>query len=631
MNNIKYFEKTLNMKKVYTDNLIKKGNKINWIASVGKKVKCVYDDLEFEVKIESYDYSSNKINIVYKDNEPFAIGTNNFLKCNLGKCLGLVTSEFKMKIGTRFKDDRRDITIIDSEYRIKHRADGIYKKKYYKYKCNKCPNVDWILESNLLNNKGGCNVCGCTSPKPLLGYNTVYDCDKYTTLAIGEESAKKVTCGSDKQVKVICPVCGREKHKKLKINSIHYSQSIGCEFCSDGVSFPNKMIRYIIEYYYNIGEVAYFEPEYSPEWVSDKKYDCYFICKDKKYIVEMDGDLGHGNKIHTRSKMTIKESKEIDEFKDTMASIKMCKMIRIDCKYKSMSERFEFIKNNILKSELSIIFDLKMIDWNDIEKKCKSSLFKIACNLKNNNPDMTTTQIAEKMHMNSNTIRVYLIKGTDLGWCAYNPDLERKLATQKVSELSIKRDSKIVEVFKDGKKLGEYPSEGYIEVNSLKLFGIKLLKSKISKACNSDNSTYNGYEFRFKHKYIKEISERTKLICKYKKDNPDITTTEIAKKLDIHITTVIEHLKMGEKLGLCHYNTKEETQNRINKLIKRVKEECSKPIKVYRDGVFIGRYPSDADLVKCSLEDLKVKLYPSGISKACKNNLKYKGFILKRV
>ena len=62
---------------------------------------------------------------------------------------------FKYKIGQTFKDDKRDITIID----IETRRNKEKNQKWYKYKCNKCGwNEGWIEETKLID-KRGCSCC----------------------------------------------------------------------------------------------------------------------------------------------------------------------------------------------------------------------------------------------------------------------------------------------------------------------------------------------------------------------------------------------------------------------------------------------------------------------------------------
>ena len=92
----------------------------------------------------------------------------------------------------------------------------------------------------------------------------------------------------------------------------------------------------------------------------------------------MDGALGHG-KYNKLSKMSSEESKEIDDWKDKQAELHNLKVIRIDCNYDDVSNRFQFIKNNIINSELSNLFDLSIIDWQKANMFSTDTLIKDIC------------------------------------------------------------------------------------------------------------------------------------------------------------------------------------------------------------------------------------------------------------
>jgi hypothetical protein len=105
-------------KEIFLDELPHKGKFVDWKNSVEYSVKGIYDDIEFEIEIIDY-YRKNKksyLKIKYNNNiYPISIVT--LLKCKLGKILGMYTNEFKIEIGQTFKDDKRDLLIIDRKYK----------------------------------------------------------------------------------------------------------------------------------------------------------------------------------------------------------------------------------------------------------------------------------------------------------------------------------------------------------------------------------------------------------------------------------------------------------------------------------------------------------------------------------
>ncbi|MBE6069541.1 MAG: hypothetical protein E7211_17905 [Clostridium lundense] len=358
-------------------------------------------------------------------------------------------------------------------------------QKWYKYKCNKCGwEEGWIEEGNLLK-RIGCGCC-CTPTRAVVeGINDIPTTASWMVKYFqgGYDEARRYSKSSNQKIYPICYDCGRVKTKAISINQLYGTHSIGCS-CGDGISYPQKLMFKVLEQL----EVK-FETEYSPSWITPKKYDFYFEINNKKYIIEMDGGLGHGRKVHSKSKLTIKETLEIDEYKDKMAKGHSIKVIRINCKESDLS----YIKNNILNSELSNLFDLNKIDWNKIEEFALINLVKVVCDHKKNNPDITTREIGKVMNLDRSTILIYLKKGNKLGWCNYSAKEESFKGSSKAGKMKGKQ----VEVFKDGKSLGIFESCSELERQSEELFGVKLLQSAISPTCNRKFKQYKGYTFRY--------------------------------------------------------------------------------------------------------------------------------------
>lgn len=406
------------MRKVFTDDLPRMGKLISWVKSIGYKVKFIYDDIEGWVEI--IDCKSSILYIKYTNNI-FKITTEDFKKCKMGGILKLHTKNFKCNINENIVDNKRNITIIDREYRVRYKKNSSKcNDKYYKYKCNKCGNEDWIYEGNLLNQELGCNVCCFPSQKIVLGINTIWDTDRWMCdLGISEEDAKTHTKCSHDKIKVTCPDCGRTK--KITIANIHTYKSIKCS-CSDKVSYPQKFMWATLEQL-NIN----FKKEFAPKWcryidfnninkIKVGRYD--FLLYDtyiegKEVIVETDGRWH--SKDNNLSGQRKEESEYIDFTKDTLALENGYEVIRIDCE----KSELEFIKQNILNSKLSEIFDLSIIDWLKCEEFALSNRVKEACDYKKDNPNITVSEISNIMKLDSSTIRRYLHKGHKLGWCYY--------------------------------------------------------------------------------------------------------------------------------------------------------------------------------------------------------------------
>jgi predicted RNA-binding Zn-ribbon protein involved in translation (DUF1610 family) len=469
----------------------------NWSKSGGYELKGVYANIEFTLKILKYNKENKRVLLEYNDKE-FEISIANLKGCRLGKLFNIY--DFKIENGTRIKDNRRDLTIID-------RKKILGNNKYYKYKCNKCgfdggkhysskdkkyKDELWVIESSLISSQANCSCCG-GSQIVVENINSIYHTDPWMIPIVGEEIAKTHTHGSDEKVQVTCPDCGKIKSKLIKISMIYNTHSMGCS-CSDGISYPNKFAYELLNELNKAYKFNYLEHEYSPEWIGRKRYDNYFIYKGKEYILEMDGGLGHGKTIHSKDKKTKEESKAIDNYKDEQAKLHGIEVIRIDCDYKA-NDSFYYIKQKIFESKLNTLFDLYKVNWINIEKYSLSNLVKVVCTYKKYNSSYTTTEIGNIMGIGRGCVRKYLIKGSSIGWCEYN--------SKEELTKSAKKHSKKVIIFKDKIMLNIFESGRELERQSEKLFGIKLQQASISEAC-CKNKPYKEYHF----KYIKDLTPK---------------------------------------------------------------------------------------------------------------------------
>lgn len=482
------------MRKVFTDELPKwlqgsNKDRINWVKSIGYMIRFIYDDIEGWVEIVDYDGKYLYLN--YGKEQRFPMGTGGFTNCRFRRLLGKKTTKFKIEIGTTFKDDKRDMTIFEREYTDNPYSEG-KKKKYYHYKCNKCGFYDersWIEESVLLNG-GGCSCCRINPRIIVEGINDIPTTAPFMIPYFqgGIEQAKQYTRCSTIKIFPICPDCGRVKDKEITIGSIYNNHSIGCS-CSDKTSYPEKLIFNALEQLH-----VKFKTQLNKttlNWCDPYRYDFYFKLNDKEYIIEAHG-LQHYEETKRKGGRSLECETENDRIKKELAlenGIKEENYIVIDCRYSDL----EYIKKETIKSELYNIFDLSSIDWIRAEEFALSNRIKEACNIKKYNPHMTNIEIGNVMKLHEFTIRKYLKKGAEFGWCDYNP----KEKMRKLSSMNGKKNGKEVEIFKDGTSLGIFPSGTELARQSEKLFEIKLTQNSISEVCIGKKLSYNGYTFSY--------------------------------------------------------------------------------------------------------------------------------------
>ena len=465
---------------------------INWKNSIGCKCKFKYGNIEGEVEIVNF-IRPNLI-IRYLDYDLFEIRHGDFVNCKFGKMLKQNTDEFKVEIGQIFKDEKRDLTIIDKQYRKDKNNRNL---KYYKYHCNKCGNEDFISENHIL--KGvGCNTCSGSYKKVKLGLNTIYDTDKWMiSLGVSEEDAKKYTRSSGQKITVKCPDCGREKN--VVISSIYRRKSIGC-CCGDGVSYPEKfMISLLSQLSIN------YTTQYSPKWIEKKRYDFYFELNNKKYIIEV-----HGKQHYGSSEFLIKKEtqQKIDKLKKELALKNgIGYYIELDCRKSNL----EWVRNSITNSELNKIFNLEKVDWLKCEEFALGNRVKEVCDywhLHNeiNNEGLTTKDLGEIFGLSPDTIRGYLKQGKELNWCDYTPKEGLAKRDNKNSTLIKQRCSKSIEVYKNGILVGKCESCSELERQSEKLFGVKLVQSAISQVANGGKKQYKGFVFKYSDDFTDNVN-----------------------------------------------------------------------------------------------------------------------------
>lgn len=347
------------------------------------------------------------------------------------------------------------IPVRDSKKMLKIYIDGYTKTEY-----------DLVKQETLIN----C-VLGRVLHKKIIDTNP-----ELIEYFVDKNDANKYSAQSNLKVNMICPYCG---YKKVHRISDLYTYGFACPQCSDNISYPNKfMFSLLTQLGVNFeNEVSKCTPGF--EWVMNYRYDFYFETKNDKYFVEMDGNF-HETELMSKN----------DTQKDMLAKEHDINIIRIDCKYKGIRDRFLFVKNNILKSKISTIFDLSEINWNKCNKHAIGSLIYKSAELFNRY-GYDINKISNEMSITAHTVREYLKISADIGLCDYSVDEAKRIRDNKLKDISSKR----VYVFKDNKFICSFNSRKEASNQSLEKLGKFFHQCTIGKMCNKNISSKDGFVF----------------------------------------------------------------------------------------------------------------------------------------
>mgnify|MGYP005785127711 CR=1 FL=1 len=327
-----------------------------------------------------------------------------------------MNSDYKYEVGQEIHIGNFDAIILSQTKNQDNR-------KAYGYRCLKCGYDQGIKTQSLIEKGFGCPCCA--NRVVVKGINDITTTDPWMIPffqgGYGEASLYSKSCG--KEIVPKCPFCGRVV-KAQTINQLYGRKGVSC-VCGDGISFPNKIIYFLMEQLLDRGLINDFKREYhvAPQ---NKFFDIYFETLDtKKYFVEMDGGLNHGDVIKAHNKQSHFKAYPISLFrsdieKDSLAKDMNIELIRIDCFYSD----FDYIASNIRASKLGTIMDLDQVNWKEVEKLCYSNLVKTVCNYKKEHPDAFVKDAEGVFKLNPETIRVYWDKGNSLGWCKYDRKAE---------------------------------------------------------------------------------------------------------------------------------------------------------------------------------------------------------------
>lgn len=461
------------MRKVFLDNLPKKGARINWKESIGYSVSFIYDEIIGEVEIKAYD--GKKITIYSETYEDCSIFTGHFKDGKLGVYLEKMLREHRFKI----HEVVYGLEILDCIRTVNKGKE----RRAYKYRCTKCGDEDIVDEYNLMKKKiDGCHVCNGSGV--LKGFNDIATTNpEVIKFLVNPSDGFCVSSQSDKKLELRCPFCKTGKSSTVA-NLTGYGFT--CNVCGKNGYYPEKffanmLMQLEIDFLFQVTKSTF-------EWMGNKRYDFYIPVLDM--IVET-----HGIQHYIDSNLgDLQSQQKNDRDKFELAKEYVKHYVVIDCRESNK----DWIKNEILESELANLLDLSKVKWEECHKEARVGRIQEACELWN--LGATRKEISEMLHLTPTTISKYLIQGNELGLCEYSFNSSRErtwgeyhmsFATPIYCETIDKRFRSISSVIR------------YFEIN----LGVKVHHKYIKKVCEGSLQNHKGYIFS----YI-DNHERYKLI-----------------------------------------------------------------------------------------------------------------------
>lgn len=309
-------------------------------------------------------------------------------------------------IGDVIKDSNRDLTIIDKK---------LDKRTwYYKYRCNVCGyscedgyhggkpvKGQWYKSRDFDTLNKGCRCCNRRITVPNINSIAMTNPELSMCFMNGDEYKYPIT--SNAHVDIVCPDCGHIIHDKTISALARYG--VCCPVCSSSRSIGERIVYAVLEC---------LDVDFKKEFqFKDYDYRYDFYVEDKNMIIEV-----HGRQHYEQAMLSwndVKDEMENDKLKKELALSNGVKhYMEIDAR----ESDFDYIKNSILNSDMSAIFNLSAINWNTIKEDIeKNGKIKDICEYWESHPDATIADMEIKFHYSVAIIYKYLTIGYEHGWC----------------------------------------------------------------------------------------------------------------------------------------------------------------------------------------------------------------------
>ena len=309
----------------------------------------------------------------------------------------------------------------------------------------------------------GCNICA--SKMVVKGVNDIATTTPWIVpYVVDKEYCYTHTAKTTTKTLMKCTTCGYER--MARVQQFSKREHYYCPMCDDGISYPNKYGREFLKQL----PIDNLQAEYYDDWTKGKIFDNYFEHDGVPYVVE--------------------KCRANDRYKDQLCKDKGIELIRIDCEQSKPA----YIKNSILNSRFTELFDLSKIDWDKCDCCASESAIKVVCDCYNEHPTMTQYEIADYLDIPYSRVGKYLHKGAKIGLCNYSSEKAIENKSCKSSELLgyhvVAYDLKM-------NKIGEYPSITKAVKALKETYPDKpIYQSGVIRVLNGEKDNLNGIIFQ---------------------------------------------------------------------------------------------------------------------------------------
>lgn len=335
-------------------------------------------------------------------------------------------------------------------------------------------------EATINNRTQGKNCPYCSGRKAWKGETDMATTNpELAKLLLNSEDGYKYMQGSGRKLDWKCPDC-KNVIKNKNISDVR-NKGLSCPKCSDGIKFPEKFM-------YNLLKEATIEFVFDAEqeWIKGKRYDFYL--PKYNWIIEVHGGQHYEDGFETLGGRTTKEEQKNDRLKHDLAKENgIDKYIVIDARHSTV----EWIKNSILSSEIMSIID--EIDFEKIGQLTSKTLIKEVCDIWMIDIQ-STLEIAKITRLSQGTIRKYLKRGAEIGWCDYDSGDEMKKRSSRAKEeygvpvVQLSIDGEYINAWISGSEAGRQ---------------LSIAPSSISIVCSGKRKSAGDFRWMYSEDYEK--------------------------------------------------------------------------------------------------------------------------------